>query len=406
MTQYSYRAVDSEGQDLSGTMEGSSTRHVAQILQERGLTVNEVRETYPKRGLLRVVQSLTWDDIEICCQHLHSIAKGGMPLGPPLKHLAEDLRNPRLKPVLERMHQDLENGVSLEEAVERQRGALPRVFPAILRAGEASGNLAGVLQLLVEYAARMVQLKNTLQTVMIYPMLLIFASALVLWFLMVKVVPVYAEIFRDFGTKLPAPTVFWVGVSDGLSAMGWEWVLVLGGAVAALYGVRRLLERTQTGRVWSDTILLHLPGIGRTYYLVSAGRFARTLSLLLTSRVPILNSLELAGSVSGSAQIERAAEEAAVGVAGGERLSDALGRTKLFGAHFRWLLSTGEDRGEAETALDSFADACQREVMLRDKMLGLFIAPALIVIMGILIGSIVISLYLPIFSLGDAIGMG
>jgi len=406
MTQYSYRAVDSEGQDLSGTMEGSSTRHVAQILQERGLTVNEVRETYPKRGLLRVVQSLTWDDIEICCQHLHSIAKGGMPLGPPLKHLAEDLRNPRLKPVLERMHQDLENGVSLEEAVERQRGAFPRVFPAILRAGEASGNLAGVLQLLVEYAARMVQLKNTLQTVMIYPMLLIFASALVLWFLMVKVVPVYAEIFRDFGTKLPAPTVFWVGVSDGLSAMGWEWVLVLGGAVAALYGVRRLLERTQTGRVWSDTILLHLPGIGRTYYLVSAGRFARTLSLLLTSRVPILNSLELAGSVSGSAQIERAAEEAAVGVAGGERLSDALGRTKLFGAHFRWLLSTGEDRGEAETALDSFADACQREVMLRDKMLGLFIAPALIVIMGILIGSIVISLYLPIFSLGDAIGMG
>lgn len=403
MTQYSYRAVDSEGKDLSGTMEASSTRHVAQVLQERGLTVNEVRETHPKSGLLRVVHTLTWDDIEIFCQHLNSIAKGGMPLGPPLKHLAEDLRNPRLTPVLERMHRDLENGVSLEEAVERQRSAFPSVFPAILRAGEASGNLAGVLQLLLDYASRMVQLKNNLQTVMVYPILLIFSSALVLWFLMAKVVPVYAEIFKGFGSYLPAPTRFWVSASQHLSAQGWEWLLVLAGAVAALYGVRRLLDRTQTGRAWTDTILLHLPGIGRTYYLVAAGRFARTLSLLLTSRVPILDSLELAGAVSGSVQIERAAEEAAVAVAGGERLSDALGRTSLFGAHFRWLLSTGEDRGEAETALDSFADACQREVGLRDKMLGMFIAPAVIVLMGMLIGSIVISLYLPIFSLGDAI---
>ncbi len=405
MTQYSYRAVDSEGHDMSGSMEASSARHATQVLQERGLTVNEVQETHPRRGLLGVVHSLTWDDLEIFCQHLTSIAKGGLPLGPPLKHLADDLQNPRLKPVLETMHRDLENGASLEEAVDKQRNAFPLVFPAILRAGEASGNLPGVLQLLLDYTTRMVQLKNNLQTVMVYPLLLIVASACVLGFLMVKVVPVYTEIFSDFGTRLPAPTQFWVSVSQMVSSMGMGWLLVLPFAAAAWFGVRRVVDRTQAGRAWADTLLLHLPGIGRTYYLVAAGRFARTLSLLLTSRVPIVTSLELAGSVSGSVQIERAAMEAAVGVSGGERLSDALGRTRLFGAHFRWLLSTGEDRGEAETALDSFADACQREVSLRDRMLGIFIAPAVVVIMGLLIGSIVISLYLPIFSLGDAIGL-
>ena len=110
MTQYSYRAVDSEGHDMSGSMEASSARHATQVLQERGLTVNEVQETHPRRGLLGVVHSLTWDDLEIFCQHLTSIAKGGLPLGPPLKHLADDLQNPRLKPVLETMHRDLENG--------------------------------------------------------------------------------------------------------------------------------------------------------------------------------------------------------------------------------------------------------------------------------------------------------
>ncbi len=406
MTQYYYRAVDPQGEAATGTMEAPSARHVTQVLQERGLTVNEVGEVNPKPSLLRAAHSLTWEDLHLFNEQLRAIVKGGLPLALSLKHLAADLQGSRLKPVLERLHADLERGESFETAMEKQRGAFPHVFLAMVRAGESTGNLAGVLQLMTDYSSRMVVMKNTLQTALVYPVLVLVASLCVLWFLIAQVVPEFEGIFKEFGGRLPAPTAFWIGMSRHLRAEWSTWCVAVAATLIVLHLARRIIERKESGRAWLDSLKMHLPVVGRTVYLVAMGRFSRTLGMLLASRVPILESLELAASVSGSAQLERAAGEASLSVAGGERIADALSRTRLFSHHFCWLLSASEERGEMEVALESYADACQREVTMRDKMMGLFVVPLLAVVMGLLVGSLVISLYLPIFSLGDMIGMG
>lgn len=403
MTEFRYRAVDSQGEAVTGTMEAVTAHEATQALSEKGLTVNAVIEAHPQRGIPNRNRPLSWDDLQIFTEQLASIVKGGLPLAQSLHFLAQDLRHPRLKFLLEALHADLDKGESLETAIARQGDAFPKVFTAMVRAGESTGNLAGVTQLMADYSSRRVQMKNALQVTLAYPVLVTIACAAVLSFLLIKVVPVYANIFAEIGGQLPAPTRFWVGLSREFAA---SWPFWFGGALflaLVLQLTRRILARSESGILWLDTVRMRMPGIGRMFYLAAAGRFARTLSLLLVSRVPVVESLQLAGAVSGSPLLQQAVDAAARAVSGGERMADALNKTGLFSAHFCWLLATGEERGEAEAALESYAEACEREVQMRDRIMGLLFMPVTVVLLGLLVGSLAISLYLPIFTLGDAI---
>ena len=403
MTRYRYRAVDDAGNPVEDTMEETSAHRVTQKLRERGLTVNSVEKLGQERGLLRVSKRLKWEELELLAEQLASVARGGLPLAPALRALAADLRNPRLKPVLDRLSDDLDRGVTLEEAIQKQQASFPPLFSSVIRAGEVTGNLAGVLQILTKYTSRMVGIKTNLQLALAYPATVIVAALCVVGFLMVKVVPVFAEIFQEFGGQLPAPTRLCIEISD-LVRYNWpELCIGAAGVVIAVIAGHRLLLRTQGWRCWADTVRLHLPVTGHLYYLMCLARFSRTLGMLLVSRVPVLESLELAAAASGSAQLERAVDDANLQVAGGQRISDALAGTGFFGHNFCWLLGTSEDRGEAEVALDSLADTFEREATARDKLVGIMTAPALIFVVGLMILFVVVSLYLPIFTLGDVI---
>lgn len=403
MTMFRYRAVDDQGVAVDGTMEEASAHRVTQRLQERGLQVNSVEEMHKAPGLLRVSTHLTWDELNLFAEQLQAIARSSLPLAPSLKALAADLRNRRMKTVLDRMCHDLERGESLEQAVTNNHESFPRLFVSIIRAGEATGNLSGVLQLLSSYTARMVGLKNTLQVALAYPITVLIVAAFILGFMLVKVVPVFADIFNEFGGQLPWPTQFWVQVSDGF-VHHWQGVILNTAIVAALVIiVWKLLRRSSTGRCWLDSIRLHIPIVGHVYYQMCVARFARTLGLLLGARVPVLDSLELAAASSGSAMLEQVVNTANLQVAGGERIADALSSTGFFGHSFCWLLATGEDRGEAELALNNLADSFEREALVRDRMMAILLTPVLVLGLGLIIVSIIVALYLPIFTLGDVI---
>jgi type IV pilus assembly protein PilC len=192
-------------------------------------------------------------------------------------------------------------------------------------------------------------------------------------------------------------------VSDGF-VHHWQGVIlntVI--AVALLVIVLKLLRRSSTGRCWLDSIRLHIPIAGHVYYQMCVARFARTLGLLLGARVPVLDSLELAAASSGSAMLEQVVNTANLQVAGGERIADALSSTGFFGHSFCWLLATGEDRGEAELALNNLADSFEREALVRDRMMAILLTPVLVLGLGLIIVSIIVALYLPIFTLGDVI---
>jgi len=403
MTLYKYRAVDDEGSAVEGTMDETSAHRVTQRLRERGLSVSGVEEMHKDRGLIRVSNRLTWDELNLFTEQLVSIARSELPLAPALKAMAADLRNPRMKAVMDGLQHDLERGETLEQAVTNRHDSFPRLFPSIIRAGEATGNLAGVLQLLSSYTVRMVGFKNTLHVALAYPVMVLFVASFVVGFMLVKVVPVFAEIFSEFGGELPMPTQFWIAVGDYVR-YGWPNLLMAAcGLVAAVHLGRRLLRRSESGRCWLDWFRLHTPLLGRMHYLMALGRFCRTLGLLLASRVPVLESLELAAAASGSPLLQRAAEEASLQVAGGDRIADALAATGFFGHNLCWLLATGEERGQAEVALDSLAGTFDREVATRDRVFGLMASPVIIICVALIVASIIISLYLPIFTLGDMI---
>lgn len=403
MTMYKYRALDPEGNPVEDSMEAVSAHAVTQKLQERGLTVSAVAEAYPDRRLLRVSGKLTWEDLQLLSEQLESIVKSGLPLVPSLKALASELHNPRLKPVLERLHQDLERGVALEDAVDKQHEYFPRVYPALIRAGEATGNLGGVMGLVSQHAARMADLKQRLQLALIYPVILAVTAFFIISFLMLKVVPVFAEIFGEFGSALPAPTRVIVEVSELFQHSFGNLLLAASVALALIVGVPLWMRRSVAGRCRLDTLKLYLPWIGPAYHMGVQARFCRLMGLLLTSRVPVLDAMELSGAASGSPVLERALEDAVLEVASGERLADALEHTRFFGHDTCWLLSTSEERGRTEEAFSSLASRFEHQAVAHEKFLGVMAAPVFVLAIGFVVAFVAFSLYLPIFTIGDSL---
>ncbi len=406
MPLFKYGGVDKDGKAVEGTMEEASAVRVTTILRERGLQVSAVDEVGKGPGFLRVKSRLTWDDLDLFNRQLLAVTKSGLPLAPSLKALAEDIRSRRLKPVLEDIRSQIEAGSSLEEAISRHPESFSPVYTSIIRAGERTGNLSGVLSHLSTYSARMVEMKNSIQEALAYPLVVLVAACGVVGFLLVKVVPVFAEIFQDFGSALPGPTQLCINISNFFVT---HWIAFAAFALigaAIVYKVIKQLQRTESGGYALDWIKIHVPILGALYSRASMARFSRSLGLLLASRVPVVESLDLASAAAGNSVLRRAVDEAAHLVEGGERISDALSSAGYFGHSFCWMVGTGEERGEVDTSLLSLADTYERGVARMDKLIVTLTGPIVIVLLGIIVGFLVLSLYMPIFMLGDAISAG
>lgn len=401
MAQYRYRAQSQSGQPDEGTMEESSAHRVRLKLEERGFKVLLVEPVGQEKGLVRSSSRLSWEEIRLLTEQLRSLVKHGLPLPASLGAMAQDVGSNRLRPVLLQLKADLESGRSLEEAVDRQHRAFPRLYAPLLRAGEASGNLPGVLQLLAQHASAQVISRHTLKITLAYPLTVILIAILVVYFVVLKVVPVFADIFKEFGGVLPAPTRMWIEISDLLGNVRVPYWIA--GFVGVVLILRFLVPRWAGGRYWFDAFRLRLPLVGRMYYLVVMARFSRALALLLRSRVPVIDALELASASSDSPQLERAVEEASLAIAGGDRIADAFESTGFFPHNFTWLIGNSESRGDIDEALDAYAEGAEREAGFRDKSVMGLLTPVVVVVVGLIIGSLVVSLYLPIFTLGDQI---
>ena len=403
MTLYKYRTVDRDGKVVEGTMEELSARHAASTLRERGLQVNSIEEVGKGPGFLRMKSRLTWDDLDLFNRELLAITKSGLPLAPSLKALAQDIRSKRLRPVLEDVRVQVESGSSLEEAVSRHPDSFPRMYASVIRAGERTGNLSGVLSHLSAYSARMVEMKNSIQEAVAYPILVLVAACVFLGFILVKVVPIFGEMYQDFGATLPAPTQFWVDLSNFfVNHTAASIAIVLGGLIAAYLILKQLL-RTESGGHAIDWVKLRIPVFGPLYSTASMARFSRHLGLLLASKVPVVESLDLASAAAGNAVLRMAVMDAARLVEGGEAISAALASSRYFGHSFCWMVGTGEERGEVATSLLSLADTYDRSVARIDKLIVMLTGPIVIILVGAIVGSLVVSMYLPIFVLGDAI---
>jgi general secretion pathway protein F len=403
MPEYRYRAVDENGRDVSGTMKEDSAVRVTAILQEQGLQVSSIE---PIAGVTEEkirTGSLTWEEVDLLNQQLHAIVRSGLPLAPSLKAVSLELRSPRLQTVIHSLHASLEQGRSLEEALDAVAGTLPPVYRAALVAGERSGNLLAVLDHMCAYTGYMVETRNRLQMALAYPALVVAVCAFVLGLLITVVLPQFGEIFKDFGAHLPWPTRFWLDVADTIRFRYPSILIVISVFVIGGHFGMKALRSTANGPYYLDRIKLRAPIAGRAFRQGSLARFSRTLGLLLKSRAPLPESLQIAAAVSGNAVLQRAVHAAARNVEQGSTIAGAFEATGYFDGTFGWLLGLAEERGEMEDVLFHLADTYEQGGERSTRLLVSMLPPVLVAAVGCIVLSVLVSIYLPIFSLADVI---
>jgi type IV pilus assembly protein PilC len=293
------------------------------------------------------------------------------------------------------MRNDIETGSSLSEALSRHKKIFSPLFVSMVRAGESSGMLDEILDRLAAYLEKTSNLQKKVSAALIYPAVVSAMAVGITLLLLLKVIPIFKDIFSGFGSELPKPTMMLIAISDIMRKYFLLVVIILAGAVimAARY------IKTERGRLAFDSILLKLPIFGILLTKVAISKFTRTLSTLIKSGVPILSSLEIVGKTSGNKAIEATVEVVRNNVREGEGVSEPLARSKMFPPMVVRMISVGEQSGQLEKMLSKIADFYDEQVDAAVSGLTSLIEPLIIAFLGIVIGTIVICMFLPIFKL-------
>lgn len=396
MGEFVCKVADSTGRVYSQVEAAQSLAEARQKLADRGLFVYSVR---PRGGLLprllgrRRERFVGGSDFLIFNQQFNTLVKAGLPILKALDLLAERAASPRLRPLLMDVRQRVRDGASLSEALEEQ-AVFPKVYCTSVLAGEKSGNLTGVLDYYIAYQRVSTGFRRRLLASLVYPVILVtFASAIVLY-LVSYVIPEFARLYSDLNVPLPTATRLLTTL-----ALDYRWyalaavVLILLGLVGVY-----LWSRTEEGGQVVDRLKFRLPVFGQTWVKFHVAQLSRTLSTLLAGGTPLVAALETSAGAAGTPLVVHAVAQAAARVREGQSLHASLEETRLMPEVALEMIEVGEATGALAPMLSSVAEFYEEEVNLRLQALVALINPMILVFMAVVIGFILISLYLPIFS--------
>jgi len=404
MPTFTYVARSRTGAKQSGTITAENRAAAMQMLQSRGLQADKLTE---KAGLMSKVgtkrgKRVKTADLLVFTRQLSTIVSAGLPLLQGLDILADQPDEPNFSPVIDAVAQEVESGETFSDSLRKHPKAFPDLYVSMVRAGEAGGDLDGVLLQLADYLEATEELKRRIKSAMTYPVVAFSMIILIATGLIVFVVPQFAQIFASFGKALPAPTQMLINISNVMRTW-YAWLIiiaVIGGTIAFL----RIYGSTKSGRYNLDALKLRLPVFGDLLRKVAVSRFTRTLSTLTKSGVAILQALEIVERTAGNEVYAKAIREAGESVRNGETLADPLTRSEVFPAMVTRMISVGEKTGALETMLMKISDFYDSEVRATVDGLTSLIEPILIGLMGTVVGGIVVALFLPIIKLSSLVG--
>lgn len=404
MAAFEYRALDANGREKKGLVEGDSPRQARQCLREQGLTpldLNPVREDAGAAGSggKRRLQGLSATDLALLTRQLATLINAGLPLEEALGALARQAERPSVRKVVTGVRDRVMEGHTLAMGMADYPRAFPELYRSTVAAGEESGHLDAVLERLADYTESRQVMRQKIQLALFYPGLLTLMAIAVVVGLLAWVVPQVVQVFVTMGQELPALTRGLIAVSE-VFREGWLWMLL--GLTLIVVGFKLAL-RSPASRFALHALLLRLPLIGRLARGLNASRFARTLSILMAAGVPMLQALRISGEVVTNLPMREAVSDAAVRVREGTGLARALEAGKVFPPMTVQLIASGEHSGRLETMLDRAAAHQERELeTLIAAVLGLF-EPVLILVMGGVVLVIVLAILLPIFELNQLV---
>ncbi|MFN2308378.1 MAG: type II secretion system inner membrane protein GspF [Gammaproteobacteria bacterium] len=403
MPAFEFTALDANGREQKGLLEGDSPRQVRQQLRERQwtpLTVQEVaaREAKAARGF-SLRRGVAAGDLALLTRQLATLVRSGLPLEESVRAVSQQTEKPRIKSMLLGVRSRVMEGHTLAAGFADYPHVFPELYRATVAAGEQSGHLDVVLERLADYTESRQQLRQKIQLALFYPAILTLLAISVVMLLLTYVVPQVVEVFQNIGQELPWLTRALIALSDFMRDYGLAILALLGLAVGVLSW---LVRKPGPRRTW-HALLLRLPLVSRLLRGLNTARFARTFSILLASGVPALEALRIAAEVIDNLPMRQAVEEAANKVREGSSIYAALDKSRCFPPMTLHLIASGEASGRLEDMLERAAISQEREIeAMVATLLGLF-EPLLIIVMGGLVLIIVLAILLPIFDLNQLV---
>jgi general secretion pathway protein F len=400
---YRYKAVTPSGETQEGDMEGSAQDAVVERLQGMGLIPIRVEEGTARvpeqtngKGLFRRSR-ISQDDVAVFTQEIATLLKAGLPLDRCLEILIGLSANEAVRELMLQLREDVRGGSALSAAMEARKGVFTRFYLNMIRAGEAGGALDVVLQRLTEFMERSRELRDTVKSALIYPVILVGVSLLSVAILLMWVVPQFSQMFEDSGKALPLPTQVVIAAGDGVRNYWWLMVLV---AVGAYLWFMRQLRNPATRYRW-DLRLLNLPLVGDLIGKLEVARFSRTLGTLVGNGVTLLAALSIVKETLSNTVMAGALGQVATQLKEGKGLGKPLMETGLFPKLAVHLVMVGEETGKLQDMLIRIADIYDREVQSAVKRMLSLMEPVLILGLGLVIGGIIMSILVAILSVND-----
>ncbi len=396
MPVFTFSGKDASGQKITGERMAANKQSLAQALRRERITPGAIREkgkefSMPTFGSGKVATK----DIAIFFRQFSVMIDAGLPLVQCLEILAANQENQAFLKVLNGVRSTVEGGATLANAMRQYPAAFDDLTTNMIEAGETGGILDIILQRLATYVEKAVRLKAAVKSALIYPVAVVGMAVLIVGALLKFVVPIFANLFAGLGVNLPLPTRIVMGLS-GFVQTFWWMVFVAAGAL--IFGIRSIRKHPR-GRYYFDKMLLHLPIIGTLLRKIAVGRFTRTLGTLITSGVPILEGLSITARTSGNAVLEEALMKVRKAIEEGRTIVDPLRECGVFPNMVTQMIGVGEATGAMDSMLQKIADFYEEEVDAATKDMLAMLEPAIIGVLGVTIGGIVISLYMPLFAM-------
>jgi type IV pilus assembly protein PilC len=406
MAVFRWEGVSPRGERLAGEMEAPTRDAVMVRLRSQRIQAVPAKIKEKGRGFDRELtipgfgESVKSRDIVIFTRQLATMIDAGLPIVQCLDVLAAQSPNKKLRTVVRQLKEEVEAGSTFTDALRKHPKLFDELFVNMVAAGEVGGILDNILHRLAGYMEKAMKLKSKIKGAMIYPITIITVAVGVTAVLLIFVIPVFAELFSSFGQALPAPTQFVINLSNFTIAY---FPYMLGVAVAAGVACRQFYK-TEAGQLAFDQMFLQLPVFGDLIRKSAVARFTRTLSTLVSSGVPILDALAITARTAGNKVVERAVLQTRVSISEGRTIAEPLTQSKVFPPMVCQMISVGETTGALDAMLQKIADFYEEEVDNAVANLTSLMEPLVILFLGVIIGGLVISMYLPIFKLGSVIG--
>ncbi len=399
MPSYVYVARETgSGREIRNSLEAASEQAAIAALLNRNLLVVSIQERIGKKGKTSGGK-VNLADLVVFTRQLATMIDAGLAMVQSLQALADQTKNKAMRDVIRDVCTRVEGGDSFSEALSKHPKVFARLYVCMVGAGERGGLLSEILSRLATYLENAARLRKKVKSAMMYPTVVTIVAIGITIFLLIKVVPVFGDVYKGFGAKLPAPTMALLAVSNATQ----KYILYILPAIIGMVYAWIAYIKTASGREFWDRLRIKLPIFGSIAHKICLGRFTRTLASLIRSGVPILEVLQIVSNTVGNVIMEKAVRASAADIERGESISSSLGKHQIFPSMIIRMVTAGEQTGKIEQMLEQIADFLDEEMETTLSGLTSLIEPLLIVFLGVTVGGIAICMFLPIFKMSEII---